>query len=500
MFSRMSLKGIRPRLIVSTTLLLLLSLSFVASVIYFLFSHSLRKSDQNLLLNLRETYTQLFLEGGPQLLQNRISPEILVVILEKPTNKIVFEKLPSWIDHDFEDEEEIEQLKEATEKLKMKEGWTNILLLSGEENNDLYQSFEYQLRLLALKKNWQTVLPIIDNDLIEVYSAPINERYWMFIGRSSEVREESLSTIRYISLFVIFPFILIGFILSYFLARNILKPIKELATTMNLIKNGNAESRAKVRGTDDEIDLLTSEFNSLLDRNRILIRNLRETVDNVAHDLRTPLTRFRSNAEHALLNSSDTSELRVALQDAVENSDNILELLNGIMVVAEAESQIMQLNLQEVSVKELLDSVTELYEHVAEQSGIKLEMNCAAEIRINCDPRRIIQALGNLLDNAIKFSPAGGTIRIRCEADEKDVTISIVDHGRGISADELPRIWSRLYRGDGSRTTPGLGIGLSLVKAIINSHHGTTHVTSEPGKGSCFSISLPRCNGAVIRE
>jgi signal transduction histidine kinase len=200
------------------------------------------------------------------------------------------------------------------------------------------------------------------------------------------------------------------------------------------------------------------------------------------------------------LNSSDTSELRVALQDAVENSDNILELLNGIMVVAEAESQIMQLNLQEVSVKELLDSVTELYEHVAEQSGIKLEMNCAAEIRINCDPRRIIQALGNLLDNAIKFSPAGGTIRIRCEADEKDVTISIVDHGRGISADELPRIWSRLYRGDGSRTTPGLGIGLSLVKAIINSHHGTTHVTSEPGKGSCFSISLPRCNGAVIRE
>lgn len=497
----MSLKkvasSIRTRLVIRIVLFLALSLIIVSTVIYFLLATSLRRSDQNLILNLRQTYLKLYEESGPALLKDRISPEILLVIKDQ-NGTVIFEHWPKNIDYDFEDEDEIKQIKNATRSLPQRVGWHHILLLSGDEDKDYLEKFEYHLRLLANKRNWETILPIIDNDLFEVHVTKMNDHEWILIGKSSEEREENLSKIRYISLLVIAPFLLMGLILSFFLAENILRPIKRLAKTISDISKGASEARAEVSGSGDEIDRLAEEFNFLHDKNEVLVKNLKETVDNVAHDLRTPLTRFRSSAEYALMRENDHEALKVALEEALESSDELIRLLNAIMDVAEAEANTLHLNLEEISVASIVSSVIDLYSQIADEKNILLNFMSKEPITIKADYQRMMQALGNILDNAIKYSPNGSKIQIKTEIKDKKAVISIMDEGQGIKSEDLPKIWKRLYRGDASRSTKGLGIGLSLVKAVIEAHKGQIDVVSHEGEGSTFIITLPTCNVSVI--
>lgn len=491
MFSKKSRKSIRTRLISRVVIFLALSLVVVTTIIYFLLATSLRKSDQNLILNLGQTYQKLYEEGGSSLLKDRVSPEILLVIKDVNGSE-PFVHWPAFIDSDFEDEEEIEQIKNEIETIPLRNGWSNVLLLSGDENRDILKKTEYQLRVLANKRNWETVLPIIDNDLFEIYAKKINNTQWMLIGKSSEVREEHLSQIRYISFMVIVPFLVMGLFLTFILAENILRPIKNLAYT---IKNNQ---RAEVRGSNDEIDHLAEEFNLLHEKNQILVKNLKETVDNVAHDLRTPLTRFRTSAEMALMKENDLQKMKSALEDAVESSDDVLNLLNAIMDVAEAESSTLPLKIIETPIDSIITTVLDLYSHVAEDKKIILNYTSANHATIKADYQRMIQAIGNIVDNAIKYSAPDSQVRIHTELIDKQVRIFIEDEGPGIDVHEQSRIWSRLYRGDSSRSTTGLGIGLSLVKAVIEAHKGHIELVSTVGKGSIFIVSLPICNVPVI--
>lgn len=499
MFSRKIRRSIRTRLISRVVLFLTISLIAVSAIIYFLLATSLRKSDQNLILNLGQTYRELYREGGSALLTHRVSPEILLIIREEKGQSF-FEHWPTHIDHDYEDEDEIEQIRSAVKSVTMKEGWTNVLLLSGEEDKDFLEKLEYQLRLLANEKNWETILPIIDNDLFELHISKIDENKWMIVGKSSEEREEHLSAIRSISFMVIVPFLVTGLILTFFLAENILRPIKKLAQTIHNIRQNGSSDRAELRGSDDEIDLLAQEFNFLQDKNQTLVRNLRETVDNVAHDLRTPLTRIRTSAEIGLLKANDQEALRTALEESLESSELLLNLLNAIMDVAEAESGALPLRREVLSVDVLLSSVLDLYFHVAEEKKINLSYLAEEELFVNVDRQRMLQALGNIIDNALKFSASGTEVKITSEAMGDVVRISIRDEGCGISEDEQTKIWTRLYRGDSSRSTAGLGIGLSLVKAIVEAHDGQIDLMSSKEKGSTFIITLPRRNVVVIER
>lgn len=498
MFLRKISRSIRTRLITRVVLLLTFSLLVVSTVIYFLLAKSLRQSDQNLILNLGQTYAKLYQEGGSTLLKDRVSPEILLVIQNEHRVR-KFEHWPTHIDHDFEDEEEIDQIKDATSSLPLKEGRNNILLVSGEEDKDIFKKLEWQLRLLANERNWENILPVIDNDLFEVFVTKINQDEWMLIGKSSEEREEHLSKVRYISLIVILPFLLMGLVLSFFLADNILGPIKRLAHTMNQITRGASEVRAEIRGSGDEMDQLASEFNSLHDKNQVLVRNLKDTVDNVAHDLRTPLTRFRSGAELALM-KEDKESMKEALAEAVESSQELLSLLNAIMDVTEAETNTLALQLTVVSLDSVVNAVVDLYAHVAEEKNILLTYQGNENACIEADAKRMAQAIGNIIDNAIKYSPENSTVEIKTELIDNKVSLSINDQGPGIKAEEQSRIWTRLYRGDSSRSTKGLGIGLSLVKAIVEAHHGQIELKSSLGKGSLFIITLPTCNEPVIKR
>jgi signal transduction histidine kinase len=270
-----------------------------------------------------------------------------------------------------------------------------------------------------------------------------------------------------------------------------LQPVRTLADTVReIMRTGRTDRRVPATDTSDALGELSALVNAMLDRIDAVVAGMRGALDNVAHDLRTPMARLRATAESALT-STDPETLRDALADCLEESDRVVAMLNTLMDISEAETGTMALHLEPTNLGDLIRQSVDLYEDLAEQRGVQIETASEGELEILVDRNRMRQVVANLLDNAVKYTPAGGRIRIEARRAGSDAVLSVTDTGVGIPADEVPRIWDRLYRGDKSRSERGLGLGLSLVKAIVEAHGGKVAVTSEAGAGSRFELWLP---------
>ena len=314
------------------------------------------------------------------------------------------------------------------------------------------------------------------------------------VGKSTDAREALLARFRAALGLVTLTIVVVALTGGLIVTRSAVKPIRRLMRAVaRIISTGRTDERVALAGggTGDAIDELTRLFNAMLDRIEGLVTAMRGALDNVSHDLRTPLTRLRGTAEMALVSTPDLDRYRDALADCVEESDHVLVMLNTLMDISEAESGAMKLDREPVRLGDIVARAVDLYRDVAEAKGIVLMAHATAEAAVAADRTRLEQVAANLIDNAVKYTPAGGRVDVEVMADGTRARLRVRDTGPGIRPDELPHIWDRLFRGDTSRTERGLGLGLSLVKAVIEAHGGTVEVESEPGRGSAFTISLP---------
>jgi signal transduction histidine kinase len=230
----------------------------------------------------------------------------------------------------------------------------------------------------------------------------------------------------------------------------------------------------------------------MLDRIQTLLTEIKEINDNVAHDLRSPITRIRGIAEVTLTTGKSLNDYENMAASTIEECDRLLDMINTMLMISKTESGADKLSREEVDLTGLIQEGCELFEPTAEDKGVSLTCNLPDRYYLMGDTRMIQRMLSNLLDNAIKYTPSGGSVTVSITENETDVLVSVKDTGCGISPDDLPRIFERFYRCDQSRSKSGIGLGLSLARAIARAHGGDITAASILNQGSTFTVTLPK--------
>jgi signal transduction histidine kinase len=331
---------------------------------------------------------------------------------------------------------------------------------------------------------------------LEVASLRLPDGALFQVGRSTRARAQVLARFREVLAVVFTLVLLVGLGGGAVFTRSALRPLRDLNRVVRqIVVTGRLSERVPVRGSREPLDALAGLVNAMLARIEALVVAMRESLDAVAHDLRTPLTRLHVVLESALQERGETSA-HDALADALEETERVAETLNVVMDVSEAEAGVMRLERLPIELHEVLVDVLELYSDSAEEKRISLECTCGEGLSVPADRRRLRQAFANLVDNAVKYTPPGGRVAVEARREGGEVVVEVNDNGPGVAPAERERIWERLYRGDASRSERGLGLGLSLVRAIVQAHEGRVSVEAAEGGGARFCVRLPA--GAAV--
>ena len=311
------------------------------------------------------------------------------------------------------------------------------------------------------------------------------------IGESTEEKEEFMEFLFQVFATTFCVVILLAAGVGWFMAKRALRGVEEVSRAAMDVANGTLDRKVSVKTEGAEIERLVSTFNMMVERIRRLILGMREMTDNIAHDMRSPLARIRANSELTLFHAKTLDEYKESATDTLEECDRLLQMINTTLDVAEAEVGAADFIREDIDISELVKDAFELFEAVAENKDIELSLKLAPDCRVQGNARYLQRLLANLLDNALKFTPPKGRIELAVSSKHGTVSASVRDTGVGIADADQPHIFERFFRCDQSRSQPGFGLGLSLARAVARAHGGDLAVSSSPGEGSEFIVTLP---------
>ena len=287
--------------------------------------------------------------------------------------------------------------------------------------------------------------------------------------------------------------LILGGLAGYFISRRAMSGVKRVTkTALQIQQMGDLSKRVSSEEEGLEIRNLVDAFNKMLDRIGLLIGELKEVTDNIAHDLRSPITRIRGAAETTLMGNGSLKEFKEMAARVIEESDRLIGMINMMLEITRMEAGVLSLSKERLNINELIEDAVDLFYPLAEDKHIEIDTKMPSDpVLVHVDRSWFQRVIANLLDNAIKYTSKGGRIIISVACNRRYVSISIEDTGIGIREEDLPHIFKRFYRAEQSRTSPGMGLGLSLVKAVVEAHGGRVEVKSIFQKGSRFQIVLP---------
>lgn len=284
--------------------------------------------------------------------------------------------------------------------------------------------------------------------------------------------------------------LVLGLAGGFFISRRMLTRIDSINDTSQRIMAGDLGRRVPVGSRGDEFDQLSSNLNRMLDQIQELLDGIRQVSDNIAHDLKTPLSRLRQRLESLRESSALESEQARALEQAINEADRLLGLFNALLRIARIESESISTDIQPLVLSQLATDVVELYEPLAEEKHQKLKLLESTQSIVHADRDMLFQALANVLDNAVKYTPVGGIIEVNISHHGSQPVLSVCDSGPGIAEADQDKVFQRFYRGDVSRSSAGNGLGLSLVSAVTR-HHGARVSLAGNDPGLCVKLIFP---------
>ena len=337
--------------------------------------------------------------------------------------------------------------------------------------------------------------------LVRVFQLPGGFR--LLVGRDLEERERLHDIVLAAGRWSLAAIVILGLAGGFFVTRRVLKRVDAMTDTTRTIMDGDLTGRLPIAGTGDELDRLAGNLNAMLERIEALMHGLKEVSDNIAHDLKTPLTRLRNRCEEALRLAEDESQYRAALETTIEESDALISTFNAMLMIARAESGQARDNMSDFDAAEIARGVGDLYEPLADDKGLVLKVEAPGSAPVRGNRELVSQALANLVDNAIKYGRRNGAEANGADADivvkamgEGDrILLTVADAGPGIPEADRSRAVERFVRLEQSRSQPGSGLGLSLASAVARLHGGELKLEdNHPGLRTV--ISLPRAGPA----